>query len=276
MKKFINRAKDWSQKAVELKAALQQLPPKVAEVRETIAATAGQLQQLKTDVQSTVTDLKADNEQHISHAVQEINTSQETLLDAGFELDGLDLELSPVQKLLVRLNKLEDVSLSEIRSLISANHHRKTTQAILTSLLQAQEMADSVELAGLDYCELIVGIGPIPSVRICWRPIAASGPEVSVQPTATAPTPAPVPQPPAAAPQSVFAQSSFFEKRTPQPQPQPEVAAAPLPTPVPQPVRVTLPKREAAEITSASAPTETEQDPLARFKRMPNLTKSGA
>src|SRR5688572_31944813 len=109
MKQFISNIKNLSQKAAEIKAAMQQVPPKVAEIREAVASTAGQLQQLRMDVQSTVTNLKADNEHHLSQAMQEINSNLDVFVEAGFELGGMDLELSPVQRLLVHLNRLEEV-----------------------------------------------------------------------------------------------------------------------------------------------------------------------
>lgn len=272
MKRFISKVQNLSQKAAELKAAMQQLPPKVAEVRETIAATAGQLQQLRVDVQSTVTDLKADNEQRLSQAMQEINGSLDFFLEAGFELGGMDLEISPVQRLLVHLNKLEDVHPSVIRSLISANQHRKTTHALLNSLLQAREMAETVELTNLDYSELIVSIGPIPTVRICWRTAATAEARTVSQPVQTIPVPPPIAAP-VPATQSVFGQSSFFEKRTPQPAPITAPSTAITPAIKISPV-VSTPAEESpvTEAAHASPPVE-GHDPLARFKKMPDLFK---
>jgi hypothetical protein len=272
MKQFISKAKDLSQRAAELKAAVERLPPKVAEVRETIAATAGQLQQLKTEVQSSVTDLKADNEQRLSQALQEINSSREVFLEAGFDLDGVDLEISPVQRLLVHLDKLEEVSPAVIRSLIAANKPRRTMHALLTALLQAQETAATVDLAGLDWVELVVGIGPIPSVRLSWRATAAaSTPALSHSPQlTTAASPATSPPP--------FSQSTFFERPSPMPSAvvaasAPGEASAPValpPIPHPPSSAETLEEIETTRITSPAAGTP---DPLARFKRMPDLSK---
>ena len=71
MKQFISRVKNLSQKAAEIKAAMQQVPPKMAEIREMVTATTGQLQQLKSEIQYSVADLKADSEHHLSEALQE-------------------------------------------------------------------------------------------------------------------------------------------------------------------------------------------------------------
>ncbi|MCW5551045.1 MAG: hypothetical protein KIS67_02645 [Verrucomicrobiae bacterium] len=275
MKQFISKAKNLSQRAAELRTALQQLPPKVAEVRETIAATAGQLQQLKVDVQSSVTDLKADNEHRISHALLEIESSRGIFLDAGFELGGVELEISPVQRLLVRLRKLEEVPLSALRTLIAANQKVKTTHAILSALLQAQQMADEVELADLEYRELLVSLGPIPSIRLCWRGEEGEATEAATG-TPAMPTSAPVAA--SVPPTSAFSQSSFFEKSTPPPLP--ATAAAEPAVTVSPPIRLSAPVATTPETSATSEPVPAaassgaEADPLARFKRMPNLTKT--
>jgi hypothetical protein len=263
MKQFISNIKNLSQKATEIKAAIQQVPPKVAEIREAVAATTGQLQQLKSEIHYSVADLKADKEDHLSEALQEINSSADVFAKAGFLLSGVDLEISPVQRMLVHLAKVEDVHASVLRSLLQANQHRRTTRAILSSLLQAKQMAETVEFSDLDYNEVVVGIGPIPSVRLCWRPAEAKA-TASAQ-AAAIPMPSPMAGPPAA-PQSVFGQSSFFEKRPPPP---PAAAEVSSPTVGSQPIVVSSPA------ATAVAPEATDQnpDPLARFKRMPDLAK---
>jgi hypothetical protein len=267
MKQFVSKVRNLSQKAAELKAAMQQLPPKVAEVRQTIAATAGQLQQLRLDVQSTVAELKADNEQRISQAMQEINASLDVFLEAGFELGGVDLELSPVERLLIHLNKLEDVHPSAIRSLISANQHRKTTQALLTALLQAREMAETVGLPDLDYTGLIVGIGPIPSVRICWREEAAAEAPAIPPPAQVMATPAPTIA-------SAFGQSSFFEKRSHEPAPVAEQSTSSTAPSLKSHAAEPKPAEDSdAPEASRASSLVGKPDPLARFKKMPDLSK---
>jgi hypothetical protein len=274
MSKFSRRVKYMSQKAAELKAAMLQLPPKVAEIREVVASTAGQLQQLKSEIHSSVADLKADNEDRLSHALQEINSSKDEFVKAGFVISGVDLEISPVPRMLVHLAKVEQVHASMLRPLLSANQHRRTTHAILASLLQAKQMADTVELDALDYSEVIVGVGPIPSVRLCWRmeyPQEAEA--VQSEPAIPVPSPVAVPAP---APPSVFGQSSFFERRTAQPEPAPVAAqrtasAVPANKPLPS---TTMPAREPViETPRVGSSVKGKEDPLARFKKMPDFSK---
>ena len=264
MKQFISNIKNLSQKAAEIKAAMQQVPPKVAEIREAVTATAGQLHQLKSEIQYSVADLKADQEDHLSEALQEINNSKEAFEKAGFALDGVDLELSPVQRLLVHLLRVEDVHTSVLRSLIQSNQHRRTTRAVLSALLQAKQMADTVEVGDLIYNEVVVGIGPIPSVRLCWRseqpepaPVVQAVPTIPVPPPLASSAPATAPSP--------FGASSFFERRETKP------------LPAAQPVMSTIqsaPVIEQASVAKVEPVTETaSSDPLARFKKMPDLAR---
>jgi hypothetical protein len=275
MKRFISKVQNLSQKAAELKAAMQQLPPKVAEVREAVAATTGQLQQLKSEIQFTVADLKAESADHLSEALQEINSSAETFAKAGFALHGVDLEISPVQRLLVHLTRVEDVHPSMLRSLVSANQHQRTTNAILSSLLQANQMAGTVELGALDYREVIVGVGPIPSVRLCWRAKEfVEAATLPVQPKPAISVSLPVATT-AAVPQSFFGQSSYFERQTPQSTPVVGPTTAPVASvsKVSPLVTTTAEKSPGIETAHAGPAAGGKEDPLARFKKMPDFSK---
>lgn len=275
MKQFISNIKNLSQKAAEIKAAMQQVPPKVAEIREAVTATAGQLQQLKSEIHYSVADLKADNEDRLSGAMQEINASTDVFAQAGFILSGVDLEISPVQRMLAHLTKVEDVHVSVLRSLVSANQHRRTIHAILSSLLQANQMADTVQLGDLVYDEVIVGVGPIPSVRLCWRSERVLENETELHSPAL-PTPAPVAAS-TAAPQSVFGQGSFFERRPSEAQPAPIAAppnvSATWGSQTPIIAAPTVGGSPDAESATVGASTFSKEDPLARFKKMPNFSK---
>lgn len=282
MNKALSRLKQLSQRAAELQAAIQRVPPKVAEVRETVAATTGQLMQLKGEFRQSVAGLRTESETGLSQAVQEINQSAEIFAQAGYLISGVDLELSPAQRVLVRLAKADEVPLAEISSLAAANRGRRTTHAILIALIQAEQMADSIRLPGLEYHDLVVGVGMMPSVRMGWRDASVSQDAlVSALKTATAPatpaTPAGSGTPMPAA-SSMFGAGSFFERRTAEPAPAataPKPAAEPAAaetTPVVAPTSKPSVLSPAPTAPKPAAPGE-HQDPLARFKRMPDLTR---
>jgi hypothetical protein len=277
MKNFVSRVKSFSQKAAELKAAIQQLPPKIVEAREAVTATTGQLHELKSQIQYSVSGLTKDDATGLSEALQEINASADIFEKAGYVLSRVDVELSPMQRLVVHLARVEEMSASTIRSLADHNKNRKTTHSILSSLLQAQQMANTVELDHMTYSELIVSVGPVPSVRLCWH----ADEEVEHEHghghhhAQAIPQPPPLPSSPATAtaPQSYFAQSSFFEKR-PEQRPAPATYTT---SEVPSPG---VAQQHSAPVTEPAQPHHDEhvapaakEDPLARFKKMPNLTK---
>lgn len=268
MKQFISKVKNLSQKAAEIKAAMQQLPPKVAEVREAVAATTGQLQQLKSEIQFTVADLKAESADHLSQALQEINAGADVFGKAGFEVRGVDLELSPVQRLLVHLTRVEDVHPSLLRSLADANQHQRTISALLSAMLQAKQAAEVVKLERLRYAELIVSVGPIPSVRLCWQAEAVTAAESPRAMPIVAPTVAPV-----ITPKSVFGQSSFFEPRAAAASVRENVVAESASAMSPA-AAVRTETLKATETPAESLAAGEKPDPLARFKRMPDFSKA--
>lgn len=260
MSKFIHKVQALGNKAAQIKAAIESVPPRVAEMREAVAATAGQFQQLRSEVQSHVTALRSDNEEHLVETLREIDSHAATFREAGYELDDIEMELGLPQRLVVNLEKVEDVSHSKIRLLASANQARKATHAILTALLKAEELAEGVDLTNLTYHKLIVYVGPLPVVRLCWCANTLKEEAIAQTSPATIQTTAP---PSSAFPtSSIFGASSFFEKR-----PEAPVAAAPDSSGVSitPPIIPTHP---------TTATTDAERaDPLARFKKMPDLSK---
>jgi hypothetical protein len=261
MKKFAQKVQEIGNKAAQIKAAIESVPPRMAEVREAVRASTAQFQQLRSDVQSTVTHLRADNEEHLVGALREIDGSAEVFLEAGYDLDDVEMELGMPQRLIVHLEKLEDVSYATLRSLIAANEARQTTHGILSALLKAKELADRVNLANLTYHKLMVYVGPLPTVRLCWH---AEGDEV-IATLPAAPAQSPPPLASTAPSSSFFGSGSFFEQRTPVPTPSTQATPTVTAIVVEQAVGPhSMPESEAK--------TERE-DPLARFKKMPDLSK---
>jgi hypothetical protein len=113
----------------------------------------------------------------------------------GFE-GRVDLELGPAQRLIVHLDKCAEVDPRRVRALLQSCGDKPTTRAVLAACLKADETAGQVQLSHLDFCELIVHAGPVPTVRLCWRApaaVAEAGP-----PPLPATTPSSVAPPPLA------------------------------------------------------------------------------
>jgi hypothetical protein len=270
MKKFITKVQDVRQKAAEIASVIESAPARAAELREAVLATAGQMHQMRRTVQDAAQGLVANDEGRLIAALHEIDERAETFRAAGYELENVEMELAAPQRLIVHLEKVADVSFSTLRSLADANEDHPTTHAILTALLKAEDMSDKVTLQHLQYHQLTVYMGPVPTVRLCW-----------CAPYATPAAPPPIPTPhaapvvtasaPASAPAgssfgTLLGQSSFFEAR-------PAAAPRTVVTPASPEIVVSASSAVVAHAPSAAQTSTAKEDPLARFKKMPDLSR---
>lgn len=256
MKRIVRRVQSLNERAAELTAAASQLPKRVAEMREAMTATTGQLQSLKTDIQVNIADLIIDRDDDFAAALGEIAAHAPVLAEAGFLLEGLDIEVSPTQRVVVQLVRIGDAEPGEIEELIQKHQGKTTLRAILSAMLKARDVAASIRIDGLDYHQLLIGIGPVPMIRIGWRSAtsapAAAQPAASTswQPSASKPLPG---------------GSSFFGPPISSTTSYASRPSEPLDEP-PAPEAVIHP---AAAVPPPLPPPST--DPLARFKVMPVL-----
>ena len=145
-------------------------------------------------------------------------------------------------------------------------------QALLNALIKAEEMAAKVELPDLVYRELIVDVGPAPTVRVCWRPLSVEAETVIASPVAVPPV---APPPVLSAQSEIFGKGSFFEPRQASGAPAdagpsaPSIVASPASTPTASPV--------VAPVLGAQGKGsgDWKRGALDRFKRMPDLSKRG-
>lgn len=256
MRRIIHKVQDLGKKAAEFKQVVQSAPNKAAELRQALMTTAGELQQIRTDVQSNLTGLRVNSEDRIIQAMREITEGTATFEEAGYALVAMDLDFSLTQRLAVRLEKLEEVPHATLRNLL-AREVRQTIKPILSGMLKAEEMAASIELNGLTYSELIVHVGAVPAIRMGWRSdvIAEEVSPISAARTASAPPPLP------ASP----AFGSFFEQRPPKP----AVPESTLGVTTVAGVPAAMPPIEPA----APAEQPWSRNSLDRFKKMPDVSK---
>lgn len=289
MRKILRRIQDLGQKAEQLKAAAAAMPARAAELRETVLMSGAQLRQLRAEVQSSVAALRTDSDDRITRALGELNDNAESFREAGYELDGIDLELGPTQRLIVHLDKFAEVDPRRLRTLVQSCADQPTARAVLAACLKADETAGQVQLAHLEFCELIVHAGPVPTVRLCWRApagIAGSAPPPLPNTEATTPTPASSSSP------GRFGERSFFESRGPSRPAEPKTSVPPSSV-QPAPSTATSVTASATPVTAAAAslpPSPPPQPPpaivpgaapgadwrrsaLDRFKQMPDLSR---
>ena len=215
MKKFITKVQDMRQKATEIASVIESAPARAAELREAVLATAGQMHQMRRTVQDAAVGLVAHDEGRLITALHEIDERAEVFRAAGYALENVEMELAAPQRLIVHLEKVADISFSTLRSLADANASHPTTHAILTALLKAEDMSDKVSLQHLQYHQLTIYMGPVPTVRLCWCAPGTSVPP-PIPPTHAAPVvtaPAATGAPAGSSFGTLLGQSSFFEAR---------------------------------------------------------------
>jgi hypothetical protein len=265
----LQRAKE---KALQLKRAVDAAPARAAQLRDAVAVTTGQLRQLRTDVESTVAALRADSEGSLAETLVELDGSIDLLARAGYELTGVDMEQGPAARVIVHLEQLTTARTEPLESLRAECAGQRLTDAILGALIRAEEMEEGIHLSDLAFHGLIVHVGPIPTVRLCWR---RPGVRMATPP-ARAESPIHIPMA-AAPPTPGYGSESFFDRtRSKFPAaPAPEIATTPSvdfdapPTPTPSRVRPQT-------VSSDPAPAITgdwRKDALARFKKMPDLRR---
>lgn len=278
MKRITRRVQALNERASELTAAASQLPQRVAELRQAATATTSELQSLKTGIQINVPDLLVKREDELSTALAEVAAHAPVFAEAGFILDGLDLEISPLQQIIVQLLNHREVETLSIQPLIQRYQQQKYVRAILSAIVKAKAVVSTIEIDGLDYSKLTVAIGPVPTIRLCWRERPTEA-EVDESPTPAASQPrrdeASATRPdsffgsaPVLAPLSKSGSAGSAGTATPDPVSKEAPAAAESQPEIPAPS-----PSDPATQTPPTPPTPPvdAQDPLARFKVMPTF-----
>lgn len=261
MKRIAKRIGHLSQRAAEIRQAVETMPAKAAEIREAVTATAGQVQQLRADLTAGVAALRPGADADTLATLREIDAAAAVLIEAGYLLGGMDYELGAVRRVRVRLVQAEAVELTTLRSLLAAQAHRPVLKTLLAGIVQATELAEKVEFSELEFAEVVVELGAAPLVRIGWRADLVGAPVTANSPATTEPRP------------PTFSQSSFFARPAAAP-----VAASAAPAPeAPAAPEVAKPKdsRAADQPAPATLP-DWRASALDRFKKMPDFSKRPA
>ncbi len=281
MKKFASRVQRLNQRATDLRQALENAPPKIDRIRQAVTSAVGQVQKLRADIVTGVATLRSENDEQLVVMLREIDGATEVLEEAGAFLVGVEMDLGPNRRLIVHLERREDVGPTRLRALL--NHHaaEPALKALLSALLHANELANTVELTHLNFHQLTVEVGFIPSVRVGWQsevPDVPSLPE-TVNPSGTsavAPSDATsmdVSNSPSAPPTSIFQRraTSTLSPSSGQPAATPPAAShAGTAAAISSAGESTPP---APRIPASSPTKDSRNQALERFKKMPDLTK---
>jgi hypothetical protein len=291
MKKFARKIQQFGEKAAQVQRAIDAAPAKAAQIRESVLATAGQIQQLRADVLSSVSGMRSADDARLVETIRELGNAGPAFAEAGFELESVELEMGLHQRLVVQLVRVAEIPAARIRGLRDMKWESPAVQSILGALLTAQELATRVDGGNLEFSRVTAYVGASPSVRIAWEPINAeeeSDRMPSIRPAGAVPPPIPEaslqtaqPRPPnvdttpslasGAAPSTfgAYGATSFFEPRASTPPSRPPSTTAPGGS-----IAASGPLGAETASDEPEATGDWRKDALARFKKMPDLTKS--
>jgi hypothetical protein len=272
MKTMLQKIQGLGQKAAQIAEAIEGAPAKIALAREKIHLTAGQLQLARTELQQVATGLHVENDEDFTNAFREIAENAAVFQQAGYDLAGIDLEVSHYQRLIVHLDRHTAVPEHTLRFLLTQNHSRVTIASILSSIIKAESLSQQVHAPDMEYRGLLVHLGATPGVRILWREIIQ---HVGSAPVAQAPiqvqTPAAtISSQPAPTATSNISQGSFFN-----------APAQPLNNPAPVPAALGSEAMRIAPVTESYRQHESakslqgdwKKEAMERLKSSPGVSK---
>ncbi|MBL68197.1 MAG: hypothetical protein CMO74_07060 [Verrucomicrobiales bacterium] len=225
---------------------IKNLKAKAEKIRKAVEEGSTTLRELREEVEGTVSDLKADNEEKIMDTLTEIQESTSVFEEAGYELIGLRIEMGFNPKVVPSIRRVEDISDRAFRKLIEKHEDRKVVSALLKAIRKAEQMEDKVNLSSLELCNFEIEVGVVPAIHINW-----AKPEEEA-PAADTKTPAPEPAQETRSPfisSSSFTKSSFtssFDIKD-----DTEEEPAPLPK-QPEPATLSAPKAQPAQPTPSA------------------------
>lgn len=265
MKKVAKGIQRLGQRAAQVAQAVEAMPAKAAALRESVATTLGQAQQLRADLVSGAATLSPRTGSELAGSLREIEDAADVLAQAGYELAGVEVEPGiggMGSRQLVLLARVDEVGVAELRSLLVTHKDRPALKSVLSALVQATETAAGIEFATLDFTEVLIDVGAGRAARIGWRAEIAA-PVATILPT----TASVEPRPPA------FSQSNFFSR------PATAVAASSATatttaTTIPSATEPSSPASVAAKSPDVSTVGPASRaSALDRFKKMPDLSK---
>jgi hypothetical protein len=269
MKKIINKSKNILRYSKSVQDIISKIPSATSELQEIAMQAASTIHRLKVDADAVITDLKSENEEQFGEVLREVTLAQERLLDCGYSLEGAHLDLGSIPvawsvgkpaleigRLTIRLKRCS-VS-AEPPSLLPSD--TKTLRALFFAIDRANDLATKVLIFGLVPDEILVTVGALPSLRIVWKNTATTHGESAEDGDLSNP-----PQASLGASWSLGYSGGFFPPKKPAPPtiPLPESFTTSEPPPTPQDQEAILQQK----------PTS-PPDPLAKFKKMPDLGKS--
>jgi hypothetical protein len=267
MRSLLKKSKALLRHSGRVKEMLRTMPETAAGIQDLVAQATSTIQQLRVDADSLMGDLKVENEAHFGEILREVSFAQDVLLEAGYIFGGASISMGSLPaawsvgkpalefgRLTIHLERTESPPKSLILPAAIEQQSSKTLKALFHAIQRAQDLADNMHGLGLVLDELLVTVGPLPSIKIVWSNavLVEDTGEGICEPRSASKG--------AITPSWSAADEGFFPER-------PRSVSAPTPA---KPVGSTF---VPADETVAETVRDDPSDPLAKFKKMPNLKK---
>ena len=120
MNKLVSKVQRLNQKAANLRHVIENVPPKLGELRQTVTAAVGQVQKLRAEIVSGVSSLRSENDEQLVRRLREIDEGSEVLEEAGVRLAEVEMDLGLNRRLIVQLERFERIDPTQLRALLNA------------------------------------------------------------------------------------------------------------------------------------------------------------
>jgi|TARA_B100000959_G_scaffold287015_1_gene368651 hypothetical protein len=253
LEKWKNRVEGYKDKAEEIQALIQE--------------GADTIRDIRSDVESTVEDLKTDSEEKMMESLERIQDSERVFKEAGYLLHAVELEMGFNPKVVAVLKRESQISDRKKDRLLKQHEDDKIIKMILTSIFKAESLEDKVHLRRLSFSEVHLEMGLVPAIHVLWEdktagittpsPVAIS--ETSTEDSFTSSSSFASGSSPFASTTSVFSDEPVEDE------PEEEIPAEPEPITeektTPQPVETEEVAPAAAAAESAPTPEPASKDP---------------
>ena len=165
---------------------IKRLKEKAEKIRTTIEEGTTTLRELRSEVEGTVNQLKADSEEKLMDTVTEIQESVDVFEEAGYELVGLRLEMGFNPKVVPKIKRVLEISDRNFEKLIKEYEDREVVSALLRSIRKVEQLEDKVKIPNLEYDTVEIEVGVVPAVHITWTEPVAMEPAPPLEAVAVA------------------------------------------------------------------------------------------
>ena len=129
-------------------------------------ASAASLKDKAGDLKDKAGDLQNAGIDKIKDFMNDLNDMIPVLQEIGFRMNEVEVELGLPPKVVPHFEQTEVIEQEKIDEVLAKYKDQKITSLILSSLLKAATLKESVKIGDLKFSEVEIELGAIPSVNV--------------------------------------------------------------------------------------------------------------